>query len=210
MWTPRSLEALSRTVLIALIALPTVAADSAATERDRIARERAQAEAKARAGEAACAKEFAVAACTKSVRAERRSVMQQLDGQRALLDDAQRKQRAAERLARIRERQDAEASAAEKPSVEIKTRQAGPSTPRGRSDEDTRAEALSREQRSAAAATAVQREDVQAARRAAAARQREQDAARHRAQAEQRNRERAAQKPPAAGLPVPPASTPSR
>jgi hypothetical protein len=197
-------------LVMCLTGVASQAADNAAAERDRIARERALVEAKARVGEAACAKEFAVAACTKAVRAERRGALQQLDRQRALLDDAQRKLRAAERLARIRERQDAAARGAEKPAVEVKMRPpSGAVAPRERSEDEARAEALSREQRSAAAASAVQGEDAKAARRAAAARKREQDAAKHREQVERRNRERAASKPPAAGLSVPPASSPA-
>jgi hypothetical protein len=202
MSTPRSLEWL----LIALLALPAAAADNAGAERERIARERAQVEAKARAGEAACAREFAVSACLKTVRAERRSALQQLDRQRALIDDAQRKQRAAERLARIRERQEAAARSADRPSVEVKSRQASAPAPEP-SAERVRAEEAARQRRGEAALQAV---DAKAARRAAAARERAQQAVSHREQVEKRNRERASKKPPAAGLPVPPASAPAR
>jgi colicin import membrane protein len=196
-------------VLLASSSLPVAAADNAAAERERIARERAHVEAKARAGEAACAREFAVSACTKGVRTERRAALQQLDRQRALLDDAQRKQRAAERLARIRQRQDAAARAVEKPSVEVKSRQkAAPAAER--TAQEIRAEESAREQRSQAAKSTLQLEDAKAARRAAAARERERQAAAHREQAEQRRREREMKKPPSAGLPVPPASAPTR
>jgi hypothetical protein len=194
---PRSLEWL----LVTLLALPAAAADNASAERERIAHERAQVEAKARAGEAACAREFAVSACLKAVRAERRSALQQLDRQRALLDDAQRKQRAAERLARIRERQEAAARAADRPSVEVKSRQAS-APAQERSAEEVRAVEAARERRGEAASAALQADDAKAARRAAAARERAQQAASHREQVERRNRERASKRPPAAGLPA--------
>jgi hypothetical protein len=178
------------------------AADDLAAQRARVASERAAVEAKARSAEAACASEFAVSACVKAARAERRAAVQQLDRQRALIDDAQRKQRAAERLSRLRERQDAAARASEEPPVDIKTRTPHPGAPE-RSAGEVAAEQVRRAAQATKAASAVAGGEAMAAERAAAVAQRERDAAAHRDFVEKRNRARAEKKPPAKPLPLP-------
>ena len=105
----RSLEPLAAVGLLLAVLAQRRMRPTTTQRRARAHRARAQRQsmARARAGEAACAQRFAVSACVEQVRGERRAALQQLDQQRALLDDAQRKRRAAERSARIRERQDA-------------------------------------------------------------------------------------------------------
>jgi colicin import membrane protein len=204
MSTRRSLE--RAWVAALLLATAPVWSADVATERARIAQERAQVEARARADEAAWARAFAVAACSSQVRAQRRAALQQLDGQRALLDDAQRKQRAAERLERLRQRQDASARANPRPQVEIKSRADAP-MPAASAAWPVQSDEPADLARRRAAASAVQARDADAARRAAAARERERKAAAHRAQVERRREAQALTKPAAAGLPVPQAAS---
>jgi colicin import membrane protein len=179
------------------------AADDSAAERQRIERERVEVDTRARSGEAACAERFAVSACLAQVRAERRAAMQKLDHQRALLDDAQRKRRASERQARIRERQDAAARADEArvpPSATAPSRAAAPASPPASAAQSSAATQPDARRRSPAAAAS---ENAAATRRAAASKQRAEEAAKHREAVEQKNREHAAKRPPAPALPVP-------
>ena len=202
--SPESCAALA--VLLALLAWPVAAADANAQaerwrlERERIQRERAQVEADSRAAEAACRQEFLVAACIKQVRSDRRAKLQQLDRQRALIDDEQRRQRAADRLARIKDKQDAQAREAARPQVEVKTREPRPPAEPPKSHRPP-PDAESK-------AAAAQSADAEATRRAAAAQRRAEEAEAHRKAVEQRNREREAKKPGGSKpLPVPPAAS---
>jgi colicin import membrane protein len=111
MWTRRSLEL---GLALLLTAGPASAQEpDARTERERIGRERADIEARAVAGRATCRTRFAVAACVEGIEDERRARLRMLDRQRALLDEAERKQRAVAREARIAERR--RQDAAERP-----------------------------------------------------------------------------------------------
>jgi len=206
MSTRRSLEGLCAVLLLAATAA-VGAQDNAAAERARIARERAEVEARAKAAEAACAREFAVSACLRQARAERRAAVQQLDRQRSLLDEAQRKQRAAERVARIRERQEAAARESVKPQVEVRARSEKVPPPETSASAIAAVEAgqAQRAQQAAAAASAA---DAKAAQRAQATSERARQARAHQEAVEARNRERAAKKVPAPPLPVP--SAPAR
>jgi colicin import membrane protein len=205
MSTRRSLEALCGALLLAWASAGVAAdraPDSAAAERTRIARERAAVEARARAGEAACAREFVVSSCLQQVRAERRAAVQQLERQRSVLDEAQRKQRAAERMARIRERQEAATRDQTKPKVEVRTR--GESAPAPvRAAEEVAAIEAGQAQRAQHAAAAASTADAKAVQRAQATSERARKAQAHKESVEERNRDRAAKKAPAAPLPVP-------
>ena len=80
-------------------------ADDAASERaerDRIRLERAQAEAAFNARETECRRRFVVTPCLDAARRARREAMEGLRQQEAVLDEAQRKQRAAQRIEDIR------------------------------------------------------------------------------------------------------------
>jgi len=216
MSTRRSLELLLALVLLAvgpvLQAAQPLKADPAAAESSRIARERAEVEARAKVAEAACRQEFAVSACLRQARAERRAGLRHLERQQALLDDAQRKQRAADRLDRIRERQEAAAREQARPKVEVRSRADRAPAPE-RSASDVAAVEAEQAQRAARAASAASAADVKAGQRADAATQRAQQAQAHREAVELRNQARAAKKAPSASLPVPgtpavPASAP--
>lgn len=169
-------------------------------EQERIQRERAQVDADARAAEAQCMQQFVVAGCVKQVRADRRAKLQLLDRQRALIDDEQRRQRAADRLERIRNKQAQQAIEASKPALEVKTRGA-----RVPAEPPKNATPLVDSDAKAAAAQAAQ---AKAAARAAAAQRRAQAADAHRSAVEQRNKERESRRSPGAKpLPVPPAAS---
>lgn len=204
MWIRRSLEFAGVALLLGHAAV--AAADDATTQRARIERERSAVEARTRAGERECAQRFAVSSCLARVRAERRAGLQQLDHQRAVLDDAQRKRRAAERQARIAQRQQAQARADEQrvpPPSSRPARAARTPAPVG-----TQADAVPATR--SRASTATTREATDAARRAEASQRRAKEVQAHRDAVERSNRERAAQRPRAASLPVPAASSPAR
>ena len=73
-------------------------------ERERIARERAALEARFTESEAACQSRFAVTDCVNDAKAERREALAPLRRQAIALDDAQRKQRAAQRQENVRKK----------------------------------------------------------------------------------------------------------
>jgi colicin import membrane protein len=80
-------------------------ADDAAperAERDRIRLERVQVEAAFNARETECRRRFVVTPCLDAARRARREAMEGLRRQEAVLDEAQRKQRAAQRIEDIR------------------------------------------------------------------------------------------------------------
>ena len=75
-----------------------VAADDDAVERMRITAERSAVEARFAERERECATRFVVTACVEEAQRELRAALASLRQQQTLLDEAQRKQRAAERL----------------------------------------------------------------------------------------------------------------
>jgi hypothetical protein len=212
MSTPRSPEQArpplrSIAVLVLAISHATALAEAAdpAAERQRIAAERVQLQARLRETEAACAKQFAVSACVERERNRYHEQLRQLDRQRALVDEAERRQRAAEGQERIRARQLAQAAEADSRAASAVSPRAPRPPPtavkstRPPPDPQARAESA---QRAASAA------DSAAARRAHGAARRAQEAAAHRTRIEQRNREReVSKKPLGAPLPVPPAAS---
>jgi len=93
--------------LIVLVAMASAAAQSlattnAATERERIARERADVQAAFVKQEAACQDRFVVTPCLDAARKAERDALARLRRQEVLLDEQARKQRAAERAQAIR------------------------------------------------------------------------------------------------------------
>ncbi len=202
--SPRVLPA-----LLLAVALAVQAADDDAAQGRRIERERIEVAARARVGEAACAERFAVSACLAQVRAERRAALQQLDHQTALLDDAQRKRRAADRQIRIRERQDAEAKADESrlPPAPAAMPKAAAGQALAPTADESGAASLSDVRRRSSAATA--RQKLAAASRSAASKRRLDEATAHRAAVEQKNRDRNAKRTPSKDLPVPAATAAS-
>lgn len=94
-------------------------------ERDRMARERAAAEARFAQQRNECQNRFAVTDCVDHARRERREALEPLRRQANALDDAQRKQRAALRLEGARNRE----GAAQAREREVVVREA-PAVPR--------------------------------------------------------------------------------
>jgi membrane protein involved in colicin uptake len=169
-------------------------------ERQRIDRERAQVETAAREAEAACARQFVITACVERTRAERRDRLRQLDRQRVILDEAQRKQRAADRRTAIRARQDAAANTP--PAVETRARE-----PRAPQATAPATAAPSPPDRAQAHAKAASDAEQAARRRAYGSAQRAEEAKAHRAQAERRRAENAARHKPAQALAIPAAAS---
>jgi colicin import membrane protein len=94
---------------VAVLALSAVcgvapAADAPA-ERERIRVERAQAEQRYAAAERDCNTRFVVTACVEAARAQRRDALGRLRNEELVLDRAERRQRAGERAAAIRDKQ---------------------------------------------------------------------------------------------------------
>jgi hypothetical protein len=172
-------------------------APSASQERHRIAAERQQADQRFQAARRECETRFAVSSCVEQARSERRRTLEQLSARQAALDDAQRRQRAAERMQAISEqaRQADERAAAPAASAVVRARRAPPAPrPAASAPVEPHPQVTPRE--------AAQRRDARG--------QREQEAEQHRDAVLRRNAERDARKPPSAPLPVPSASAASR
>lgn len=196
---------------------------SEAMQRERLARERAEAEAGYEARESACRERFIVTACIDRARAERRERLDALRRQEEVLDGQERRQRAAARLASIREKTEAlerprtprPAAPATAPAPDQGQGKAAatpttgnrvPSVP----TQDAEAARRAAEAAAAAAARRTQRIEAErrrsavdqaAAQRAAAARQRRQEAA----ESQRKRSESPAQDKQAAPLPPRPA-----
>lgn len=98
-------------LLIAALLLPALPARAdEAGERTRIAAERRTIETRFAAEEAACRERFVVTPCVDGVRARRREALSPLRHQELLLDDAERKRRAAARIDGIEARRAAAAA----------------------------------------------------------------------------------------------------
>lgn len=112
-------------VAVALLACSCVGAwaqapAAEAAERARIGAERARAEADFAAAEKACYSRFAVNDCIDKARARLRTTLSDLRRQEVALNDAERRQRAADRLREIEARQ---AEQPVPPRGEVQTRQ---------------------------------------------------------------------------------------
>jgi uncharacterized membrane-anchored protein YhcB (DUF1043 family) len=172
---------------------PARADDSA--ERARIARERADVEARFQAQRRECETRFAVTACVDEARAGHRQALQRLRREEGVLDEAQRRQRAAARLSAIEEKQRAErerasAPRAERPAAEpLQVR-----APR---------QAASAAARPASAPASAPDRAAEEARKRAAFEARQREAREHREQAEQRRAQREKSGKAAAPLPDP-------
>lgn len=184
--------------LLLALAAPLAAAGDA-EERARIHAERRETETRFNAELAACSERFVVTACQDEVRARKREALALLRSQELLLDDAERKRRAADRMRQIeKKRIDAESRPAAPPEPELRV-------PRAAASAAAPASSASRPHLGR-----VGDDPAQAARRAAAAERVREQAAEDRARIEQRKARRAqAGKPPAA-LPVPPEAAASR
>ena len=103
MKTSRCLTCFRTTGLaIALLVLSNVAWSSDASEKARINKARAEADANLAAQEAECRQRFVVNACLNEARQQHRAVVGPLKEELLVIDEKQRKQRAADRADRIR------------------------------------------------------------------------------------------------------------
>lgn len=182
-------------------ALPVSAIDPAAerAERQRIESERAQAEAAFARRERECRERFVVTSCLDDARRDRRQALEGLRQQQAILDEGQRKQRAAQRMDDIRSKvseQDARRRSAavqqgkERPRREVLARSSPTHAAPGASAVE-------------GGASGVSRSGTEAARRVSESEKRQADAKAHRAAVERRNAEKAAQGKFSRPLPVP-------
>lgn len=199
----RSMRAPGRwSAAVALAGLLLLGADfvgAAGGERDALAGERKRLQAAFAAEEAACAGNFAVNACLDGVRQRRRAALAPLRERELALDEAERRERAAERRRGNQARQAAAASRASAPA-EPQMRVRAPSPAASRAAE--RHGSAGHQQR-------IEREAEKASGRAAAAEQRREQARLAQERVERRLQERAATGKVSAPLPIP-ASAASR
>jgi hypothetical protein len=185
------------------------------TERDRIKRERDQADAAFKVRETECRKRFVVTPCLDQARRDRREAMDRLRQQQEVLDEVERKQRAAQRMDEIRSKVSGDEAKQREAAAQKRRRQrvdpaasapdAAASSPAAVLKQDPPA-ATTRP--ASANASAMEMHE----RKAEAYEKRQKEAQEHRAEVEKRNAQRAATgKPPAKSLPTPtPASAASK
>ena len=104
------MKAILLPLLLLAAAIPGLAQGDAAgqAERDRIARERSQADSRLATQEVACYKKFAVSDCLNAARATRREILSDLRRQELTLNDADRKRRAGDRVLDTEQRSSAQ------------------------------------------------------------------------------------------------------
>ena len=166
-------------------------------ERERIKSERAQVEAAFARRERACREHFVVTSCLDDARRDRREAMERLRQQQQVLDEAQRKQRAAQRMDDIR----AKVAEEDAKRREATTHERRPDKPLA--DPSALPAPASQAARAASAESAHRTTASEARQRIAAQEQRLEEARRHREDVDRQNAERAKGKPPAQPLPVP-------
>jgi colicin import membrane protein len=187
-----------------------------AGERQRVADERAAVESRYRAQEAACQQRFAVTDCVNDAKKERRDALTPLRRLDAALDDAQRKQRAAQRreeIARklestqtrdrevvVREAPAAAAAPAVQPAAPAETASAPARAPREARPKAPPKRASARTPSAPPTAAERHAREAEAQARSVARKQSAQD---HKEAVEQRNAERALRGKRVAPLPVP-------
>src|SRR4051812_43403834 len=180
------------------------AADEAA-ERRRIAIEQAQVEQAYAAREAECRTRFVVTSCIDAARHDRREAMEKLRQQEVVLDEAQRKQRAAQRIEEIRAKVSADEGKRREAEARVQTRDAK----RAEEAEAAAVAAVAASPTAAAVSSPARgrvarvKRPVDTAQAASAYDKRQRDAQEHRAAVERRNVERAAKSKTARPLPAP-------
>lgn len=233
-WLRCSVAACGMLLAAAAAAAAGPAEAAAAAEHARIAAERQAVEARFARAQAECRQRFLVTDCLEAARAERRAALAPLQRQRMVLDDARRRERAAERLRAIQARARTLDTRAEAPSAPLRRQPrkapAAAPTPAGAAAAAGSASAAAaaapasaaalRQARPAAATPARRATPEKTEKSTAAAQQaqrqrdsqqqREQAALAHAEAVRQRNARQDAKRPPAAGLPVPATSAPAR
>lgn len=170
-------------------------------DRARLAAERTEVEARYSERAKACQDNFFVTACVDAAHKDRREALDRIRVQQQALDDADRKQRAAERLRRIHEKVGAQSAASAAPTRALREPKqrlpvASLNAHGGAAKTVT----------SASAPRAVKNSEQAAGHRVTAEQARQRQAAEHREAVEKRRIERTNKRPRAAPLPVPTAS----
>ncbi|MFM9915562.1 MAG: hypothetical protein ACKVOX_07130 [Rhizobacter sp.] len=107
-------------LVVALLAMcPMAWAGDYSSEKARINKAKGEADAVLAAKEAECRLRFVVNACLIEARQQHRAVVQPLHEELILLDEKQRKQRAADRTERIRAKSDPSSGAADAPAMPV-------------------------------------------------------------------------------------------
>ncbi len=174
--------------------------DEQARERARIAAERKEIEVRFAAEEAACRAKFFVNACLNDMRPRQREALTDLRRQEILLDDAERKRKAAEQLEKIEEKgsEQRKQEAAEKAQGNVRKGVAGAAeaaekaqaqSQKASQAAERRNTTLANEARKAAEAPERAAAQGQADKRAADLRQRQQEAATRKAERERRSQQ---------------------
>lgn len=175
-----------------------------AVERRRIAEQQTQARALFAQEERECQVRFAVTACVDEARKRHRDAMAALSRQSAVLDDTERRQRAALRAQAIRDRISTEATRQRLPNAAVRE----PRSSSSRVPAETRGNSsvTSKSAESSSGSLDPQRE-VREARSRTTFQARQTAAKEHREAAERRAAQRQKNRSPAAPLPTPPAPT---
>lgn len=197
MFSPRLLVAWVCCVPLVLAAAEPTAHVQQKTEKARIAAERQQANQRFEIERRACEQRFAVTPCLEEARGRRREVLDRLAREQAVLDDAQRRQRAADRLKGIQDR-----------ARQLDERGATPPAARTSQRGGRAASAALPHPPASRPEPKATLTPAQAERNRAEHDERLREAEAHREAVARRNADRAAKKPPAAPLPVP--SAPAR
>lgn len=217
------LSPMAAAVLAALAFVAPVAhavdAGAERAERERIALERDQAEAAYKAREQECRQRFVVTPCVDQARRDRRQTMERLRQQQTMLDEAQRKQRAAQRIDDIQTKvsggdaKQREAMARQQRRERQQAEAAAASAPEAAASDVVQKESAASSVATTRTRTAPARANSSAeeARRIADYERRQQEAQAHKEAVARRNAERAASgKTPAKGLPMPAAASAPR
>lgn len=180
-----------------------------AAERSRIQAERQAVQARFAQAERDCASRFQATACLEAARAQRREALDRLRREESVLDEARRRQRAAERLAQVQRRQ-REQAAGELLGQPPGRAAAAASNASAASNAAAASAAQPASRPVAATRPPVVADPGEAERRRRAYQERLQQAEAHARALRQRNAARDAERPPAAPLPVPGASAAPR
>lgn len=189
----RLLSRLCRCAVVVPLAMGVSAMLQAAPRSDELARiqgERRDVAARFTAASSACQAQFIVTSCLDQARHDRRAALEDLNRQQQVLNDAQRRDRAAQRaqsIAQKAEQADARDQAPAASPSEPATAAAAASAPSGRAEKAKRKKTRA----------------APDARKAERAERRRLEAEQHRRDVEKRNAEAQRKRPPAAGLPVP-------
>jgi len=205
--------------MVLCFGLSAAAAMAAATTSDdaelaRIRRERHAVEARHAQAIAACRKEFAMSACMDKARDERRAALEPLRHEQQVIDDAHRRERAAQRARSIEQRQSEADDRVQNPvSSSLDKAGGSPRKPSAAASHGSPPAASAvphlpraphRDAKNLTEATRL------ATQRAAETKARRAEAELHRQEVLKRNAELDRKRPPAAGLPLPASSGPAR